>query len=434
MAERPFESNDVTETKPKGRRRLGRILGLALLLVGGVSVVAVRSCKKAGDNSRAAQNAAAEARVVSVTTATAATRDVPIYVEGLGNATPLFTVTVRTQVDGTLDKIFFDEGRPVKKGELLAQIDPRPFQIQLQQAEAALLRDQAQLDNAKLNLDRFRQLLAKQLIAPQQLDDQTALARQLEGTVAADKATIANARLLLDYAHIRSPLDGVTGIRLVDPGNLVHAADPNGIVVITQLDPMAAIFTLPQDDLVRLSRYMSTGPLTVEAYSRDGATPLATGRLELVDNQINQATATIRLKARLPNSNRYLWPNQFLRMRVLLTVQKDALVVPTVAVQRGPQGTFVYVVGPDQTASLRPIEIATSVDQFALVQKGVSPGDAVVIEGQSQLRPGAKVSPHPFERAPGAPDAGPHEDAAKSPTGDRGMGGGPAKPDAGAAP
>jgi multidrug efflux system membrane fusion protein len=356
--------------------------------------------------------------VVPVSVAIVAKQDVPIYLEGLGNAQPLATVTIKSQVDGRLDKVVFQEGQEVKKGDLLAQVDPRPFAIQLHQAEAALVRDGAQFRNAKLNLERFRELRVKNLIAQQQVDDQQAMADQLEGTIKADEALAENARLQLDYARIKSPIDGTTGVRLVDPGNVVHASDPTGIVVVTQLDPMAVTFTLPQDDLPRVSKKLAEGPLTVEAYNRDGAIHLQTGRLELIDNQVNQATATIRLKAVFPNANRSLWPSEFVKVKLLLTTEKDALTIPAAAVQRGPQGVFVYVVGPDQTAGMRPIETTATVDQLAIVSKGLSPGDRVVVEGQNQLRPGAKVAPRPAGSGgpAGAPAPSPAKPGAPAPS------------------
>ncbi len=275
-------------------------------------------------------------------------------------------------------------------------IDPRPFQIVLHQGQAALARDQAQLHGAQRNLERYQAVIAEQLIPQQQVDDQRATVEQLQGAVQGDQAQIENARLQLDYTHIKSPIEGLTGVRQVDPGNLVHTADASGIVVVTQIDPIAVIFTLPQDDLPRVSRAQATGPLQVDALSRDGGgQPLATGKLEVVDNQINQTTATIRLKAIFPNPaapQHALWPNQFVKARLRLAVRKGALVIPAVAVQRGPQGTFVYVVGSDEKAAVRPVTVDTLQGDEALLSKGVQAGDAVVIEGQNQLRPGARVA------------------------------------------
>jgi multidrug efflux system membrane fusion protein len=331
---------------------------------------------------------------VPVLLATAATKDVPITLEGLGTVTAYKTANVRSQVDGLLQKVIFREGQTVKKGEQLAQIDPRPFDIQLHQAQAALARDSGQLRGAERDLIRYEAVVTKQLIPQQQVDDQRATVEQLRGAVQGDEATIESAKLNLDYARIKSPIDGVTGVRQVDPGNLVHATDASGIVVVTQLDPIAVIFTLPQDDLQRVVAAQAAakgGSLAVDALSRDGAQALATGSLEVVDNQINTATATIRIKAIFPNPNRRLWPNQFVKTRLELAVRKGALVVPAVAIQRGPQGTFVYVAGAAGTAEPRPVTVDVIEGDEALIAKGLVAGAEVVIEGQNQLRPGAKI-------------------------------------------
>ena len=330
-------------------------------------------------------------RPIPVLVSEAVTCDVPIYLEGLGTVTAYKTVNVRSQVDGRLDKVVFREGQPVKHNEVLAQIDPRPFQILLEQGKAALTRDQAQLDGAKRDLDRYEAVGGQHLLPQQQIDDQRALVAQLTGTVQNDHATIDSAKLQLDYARIKSPIDGVTGVRLVDPGNLVHAADAGGIVVVTQMDPIAVLFTLPQDDLPDVAKQQAQGPLPVEARSRDGAQLLGSGQLELIDNQINQGTATMRLKAIFPNPDRTLWPNQFVKARLRLTVRKGALVIPAVAVQRGPQGAFVYVAKGDR-AELRNVGVERIEGEDALISQGLTAGDEVVREGQSQLRPGAKLA------------------------------------------
>jgi len=296
---------------------------------------------------------------VPVAVAAASLRDVPIYLEGLGTVTAFKTVNVRTQVDGRLMRVAFREGQTVKQGALLAEIDPRPFAIQLHTAEAALARDEAQLQGATRNLERYAAVSAEHLIPEQQTDDQRALVAQLRGTTASDRAQIESARLMLDYARITSPIDGVTGVRTVDPGNVVHPSDPNGLVIVTQLDPIAVIFTLPQDDLTRVADGLAKGALAVEAVSRDGGQLIAKGELALIDNQINQATATMRLKAIFPNPEHHLWPNQFVKTRLLLDVRKGAMVIPAVAVQSGPQGAFLYVAGGDGRAQQQPVTVET---------------------------------------------------------------------------
>ncbi len=316
------------------------IIGLALAIRWGAARRAAQArAPSAGE--RGAGGAAQQARPVPVTVATVARRDVPIYLEGLGSVVANRTVTVRTQVDGRLQDVRFKEGQHVRRGDVLAQIDPRPFQAALDQAEGALLRDQSQLRAAQLNVERDRRLVAQQLIAQQQLDTDQALSGQYQGSVRIDQAAIETARLNLEYARITSPVDGVTGIRAVDPGNVVHATDTGGIVVVTQLDPVGVIFSLPQDDLVEISTQLARGPLPVTVRSRDAGDVLGQGTLEVIDNQINASTSTLRLKAVVPNPRRLLWPNQFVNARLELETRAGALVMPVAAVQRGPSGTFV---------------------------------------------------------------------------------------------
>lgn len=375
--------------QPKSTRWI--LAGAFLLALGG-AIVFARSRKAAvgGAGASPVENAAL-ARPIPVVVARASKRDVPVFLDGLGNAVPLVTVTVRPQVDGPLTSIQFQEGQQVKKGDLLARIDPRPFAIQLHQAQAALARDQAQAKNAKVNLARYTALHEQGLATQEQLDDQRATADQLAGTIKADEAQIENAQLQLNYTEVRSPVAGVTGVRQVDQGNIVHASDPNGIVVVTQLDPMAIVFTLPQDNLPQINREIANG-LQIEAYSRDGDRLLGRGKLSLVDNQVSLTTATVRLKGIVPNPDKALWPNEFVRARLLLATRSGALSVPAPAVQRGPQGTFVYVVAPDRTAALRSVKVETVQDQWAVIAEGLRDGEQVVVEGQNQLKPGAKVA------------------------------------------
>jgi multidrug efflux system membrane fusion protein len=387
------------ESRP--RRRSWTVVILLLVGVAVVGVLVWRARSVSSDRvgagagaDRAAgprAGAGAEARPVTVIAAPVARKDVPVYLDGLGSVTAFKTVTVRPRVDGQLQSVGFKEGQAVKRGDVLAIIDPRPFQIQLHQAQATLARDTAQLKGARLNLERYVSVRKDKLIAEQQVDDQRTVVEQMEAAVKGDEAQVENAKLTLEYARITSPIDGVTGVRLIDQGNLVHANDPNGLVMVTQLDPIAVMFTLPQDELQSVAYQMSQGKLSVTALSRDGQTELGTGIVELIDNQINAATSTIRMKAIFPNPKQALWPNQFVKARLLLTTKKGALVVPAVAIQRGPRGTFVYVVGPDQKASLRNVEVDTLEADMALIARGVQEGEQVVIDGQSQLKPGALV-------------------------------------------
>src|SRR5882724_10592098 len=387
------------------------ILG-GVLLIGLAGATLFVRHKKSTTGGPAPAGSAAEARPIPVVVTSATLRDVPVYLDGLGNAVPLVTVTVRPQVDGPLTAVLFQEGQAVKKGDLLARIDPRPFTIALHQAQAALARDQAQAKNAQLNLTRYTALHEQGLATQEQLDDQRAQAEQFAGTTKSDEAQIENAQLQLAYTEVRSPVDGVTGVRQVDQGNVVHASDPNGIVVVTQLDPMTIIFTLPQDDLPQINKEIGAG-LDIEAYSRDGDKLLGKGKLTLIDNQVNATTATVRLKGIVPNPDKALWPNEFVRARLVLAVRSQVLAIPAPAVQRGPQGTFVYIVMPDQTAALRTVQVDTVQEQWAIIKSGIQPGDQVVVEGQNQLRPGAKVllrasaAGHSDEGIPGSPDSVP---------------------------
>ena len=361
------------------------------------------ACRNTGASSKAGAGGTSQ-RPISVVAAKVVARDVPVTLDGLGTVTAYKTVTVRSQVDGRLDSVAFREGQLVKRGALLALVDPRPFAIQLEQAQGALVRDQAQLRGGKVNLDRYNRVAKDKLIPQQQADDQQVLVQQWEGAVKTDQAQLEQAKLMLDYAHIRSPIDGVTGVRLVDPGNVVHAAEAAGIVVVTQIDPIAVLFTLPQDDLPRVQRALAEGKPAVEALSRDGNSVLASGTLEVIDNQINATTATIRLKAIFANPTRVLWPNQFVKARLHLGLHKGAIVVPAVAVQRGPSGAYAYVVGDSKTVAARPVEVESTGTELAVIRSGLAPGETVVTQGQFQLKPGALVETRQSgeDRVPGA--------------------------------
>ena len=371
------------------------VLIVLLVVVVGGTAWALRDRQRSAAAASAAAASAAIARTTPVLTARVAQRDVPLWLEGLGNVSAYYTVTVRTLVDGPLIKVQFTEGQHVKKGDVLAQVDPRPFNIQLESAEAAFARDSANLKNARLNLERYKTLAQQNLIAVQQLTDQQASVDQLDSQVRADQAQIDTAKLNLNYARITSPIDGVTGVRLVDPGNVIHASDTGGLVVVTQLDPIAVFFTLPEDDLPAIHEAMAGEAPVVEARSRDGDQPLGLGKLSVIDNVINQQTATVRLKAIFDNPQQRLWPNQFVKARLRLTTHKNALVVPAAVVQHGPQGTFAYVIAADSTAVVRPIKVGTTQGDTTIIASGLSPGEQVVVEGQAQLRPGARVAAKP---------------------------------------
>ncbi|HEX5433678.1 MAG TPA: MdtA/MuxA family multidrug efflux RND transporter periplasmic adaptor subunit [Candidatus Angelobacter sp.] len=328
---------------------------------------------------------------VSVAVAKAERRDVPVYLQGLGSVEAFNTVVVKSRLDGQLVEIHFKEGQEVQKGDLLAVIDPRPYEVALHQSEATLFKDQAALSDAKLNFQRFQDLFKQGVIPQQQFDTQKSLMDQLEGAVRADQANIDNVKLNLAYTRITAPVSGRIGLRQVDIGNMVHASDPNGLLVITQLHPIAAVFTLPEDDLPTVAKHLRKGSLQVDAYSRDDQTKLATGKLLTIDNQIDPTTGTGKLKAVFDNTNRALWPNQFVNVHLLLEVEKNSLVVPAAAIQRGPQGTYVYTVKPDKTAEMKKVSVGLNEGNLTTLASGLQPGELVVTDGQDKLQPGSKV-------------------------------------------
>ena len=328
---------------------------------------------------------------VAVETAVATRRDVPVYLEGLGNVQAFYTAKITARVDGQLERVGFVEGQLVKKGDLLAQIDPRPLQAALDQATGMEAKDAAQLDSAKRDLQRYMVLAPQNLTSQQVLDTQRALVAQLQAQLQVDRASIDNARTQLAYASITAPFSGRTGIRLVDPGNIVHAADTTGIVVVTQMQPISIVFTLPEDVVLQINQALAAGEIGVTALSRDDRTQLDTGTLTLIDNEIDPTTGTVRLKATFPNARNVLWPGQFVNVRMLLHQRRDAVTLPTAAVERGPEGLFTYVVKADSTVEARPIKTAEDSEGVTVVTDGLQSGERVVTTNQYRLQPGAQV-------------------------------------------
>jgi multidrug efflux system membrane fusion protein len=330
-----------------------------------------------------------------VTVAPVVKQDLPIYLNGLGSAEAYYTVSVKSRVDGQLVDVKFKEGEFVKQGQILAVIDPRPYQVQLDQAQAQLFKDQATLRDAQLNYQRYKDLLQNSgAMSQQQVDTQKATVDQLDGTVRNDQAAVENAKLNLTYCHITAPVSGRIGLRLVDPGNMVHASDTNPMLVITQLQPITVVFTLPEDQLPEVAQHMRKGPLAVDAYSRDDQTKLASGKLLTIDNQIDQTTGTGRLKAVFTNEESVLWPNQFVNVHLLLETQKNATVIPSVAVQTGPNGNYVYVVKSDKTVENRAVNVSLTQGLVSDIASGLSSNELVVTDGQDKLQPGSHVEPH----------------------------------------
>lgn len=325
-----------------------------------------------------------------VRTAVADRRDVPIYLDGLGTVQAYHTVTVRSRVDGVLDKVLFKEGENVRAGDVLATLDHRLYQAQLEQAEAVQAKNEALLANAKLDLTRYTTL--GDWVQRQLADTTRATVKQLEATVRGDKAAVENARVILSYATITAPIDGRTGLRLVDAGNVVHASDVGGLVVVAKLSPITILFSLPQKDLPAINEQLRRGEhLAVLAMSADGKTVVDRGTLELVDNRIDGATGTVRLKAVVPNTEMALWPGGFVNVKLLLTTRMRAVVVPSTAVQHGPEGSYVFVVGADAKVTLQPVVVARIADELAMVDSGLNGGETVVVEGMARLKEGTLV-------------------------------------------
>jgi len=373
--------------------RLRRYLAYALVLtiIGGVTyVLMAQAPQRSGSPDGRLRGGTAEGPV-PVLAANADTADVPIYFYGVGTTRALNTVTVRAQVDGKILSINFKEGQDVESGAVLAQIDPAIYQAQLDQAVAKKAQDEAQLANARIDLERYLRLAASNATTRQQADTQKALVAQLEAQVKGDQAAIDNAQTMLNYTTITAPLAARTGIRLVDVGNLVHANDQTGIVMLTQVRPISIIFTLPQQQLGKVNRALAKGPPPVEALGEDNKTVIDRGTLQVVDNQVDQTTGTVRFKAEFPNADLQLWPGQFSNVKLLVDTLKGVVVVPTAAVQRGPNGAFVYVVNDNNTVSVRPVSVGQQDEARAVIQTGLQPSERVVTTGFSQLTDGTRV-------------------------------------------
>jgi membrane fusion protein, multidrug efflux system len=385
-----IDKTDKSQQSPPALRH--RMWGIWLLAVCIVVIVAFVFLYRAdkGAKSKQIQKMSIPSQPVEVATAKKA--DVSIYLNGLGSVTPLSTITVKSRVDGQLMKVMYQEGQIVNNGELLAEIDPRPYEAQLTQAEGQMIHDQALLKNARIDLERYQVLAEQDSIAKQQRDTQEALVRQYEGTVKTDQGQIDVDRVQLIYCHITSPITGRVGLRLVDPGNIVHATDTNGLVVITQLQPISVVFSIPEDSLPKVLGKLKAGErLPVEAFDREQKQKLALGSLLTTDNEIDPTTGTVKLKAAFPNKGNELFPGQFVNANLLVDVLRGVIVVPSAAIQRGLQGAFVYVVKPDQTVGVRPVGIGEIQGGEAAIKTGLSQGELVVVEGAEKLREGAKV-------------------------------------------
>ncbi|BBL59728.1 MdtA/MuxA family multidrug efflux RND transporter periplasmic adaptor subunit [Methylomonas koyamae] len=385
------------------RRRSKTVWLLAAAL--GAAGAAYWLADRPGRQQESGQTGKLEPQPVSVATGQTRRGDMPIYLHGLGSVTPLQTVTLRSRVDGELVKVAFSEGRNVRQGELLAEIDPRPFQVQLEQAQGQLLRDEALLKNAELDLARYQTLLEQDSIAAQQTATQAALVKQYRGTVEIDRAQVENAKLQLAYTKISAPISGRIGLRLVDQGNMVRASDANGLAVITQMQPISVVFTLPEDQApAAMARWRSGTALEVEAYDRAGQQKLAVGKLLAIDNQIDPATGTLKLKAIFDNPDHTLFANQFVNVKMRLDILRDAVLAPNAAIQQGAGGAYVYVVNADNTVSVRQVKTGAASGETVSIIDGLDAGQTLVVDGADRLREGAAVNiaerPAPVAAAP----------------------------------
>lgn len=396
-------------TAGRERRPKGKWLWIAAAVA--VAIVVLLAARQSGRAAAAAKaKEKAAPRAIPVTALPATTGDVPVYIDGLGTVTALNTVTIHTRVDGQLIEVAFREGQIVHEGDLLARIDPRPFEVQLTQAEGQKAKDEAALENARVDLKRYQTLAAQEAVPRQQLDTQVATVHQDEAAVQSDQGQVDSAKLNLTYSRITAPITGRVGLRLVDPGNIVHAADTNGLVVLTQLQPIAVVFTIPADQLPNVGAQMRSGrKLTVDAVDRDMKRKIATGNLVAVDNQIDTTTGTVRLKAEFPNADNALFPNQFVNARLLINTLHDTLVVPAAAVQRSAQSTFVWVVGPDDAVRMTNVDVVWTEADRSAVRGPVTPGQSVVVDGVDKLQNGSRVavSARPAPAAAGAPTPAP---------------------------
>ena len=387
MSELNGENAVPAQEPPRRRRAWWRRLFLSLVII----VVGIVILEHYLGKSKPAQASATSA--IPVVAATARIGDLPVYLNGLGSVTPVYTVTLRTRVDGELFSVPVREGQMVAAGDLIAQIDPRPFEVQLLQAQGQMERDEAALANAKLDLERYRILYAQNAVPKQQLDTQVALVRQDEAVVKSDQGLVENAQLNLVYSRITAPVNGRIGLRNIDPGNIVHATDQNGLAVLTQLQPITVIFNIAQDNIPQVIGKLKTGQrLLVEAWDRDFKTKIATGELLTIDNLVDPNTGTVRFKATFPNLDNALFPNQFVNARLLIDVKRKAVLVPTGAVQRGPQASFVFVVGTDNTVEMRNVVVGPIEKDTASIDRGLSAGEVVVTEGVDKLQQGTRVT------------------------------------------